>query len=122
MKTFAALAAAALLASTAAAAQDAEIGYPKGSLGYGAIISGDYASAERQIRESNLSKYDPARALNLGYVLAKTGRSDQAAKQFRRVLLQDDLELVLADGRTITSHEAARKALAALATNQVSGR
>ena len=122
MKYLAALAAAALLASTAATAQDAEIGYPKGSLGYSSIISGDYASAERQIRESNLSKYDPARALNLGFVLAKTGRPDQAAKQFRRVLLQEDLDLILADGRTVSSHEAARKALAGLTAAQVSGR
>jgi Flp pilus assembly protein TadD len=117
-----ALAAAALLASTAAAAQDAEIGYPKGSLGYGAIMSGDYAAAEQQIRESNLSKYDPARALNLGFVYAKTGRPDKAAKQFRRVLLQDDLELVMADGSTTSSHEAAKRALALLQTSQLGQR
>ena len=122
MKYLAALAAAALLASTAATAQDAEIGYPQGSLGYSAIMSGDYASAERQIRESNLSKYDPARALNLGFVLAKTGRPDKAAKQFRRVLLADDLELILANGQTVSSHEAAKRALAALQTAQLSGR
>ena len=100
--------------SAAASAQSSEIEYPAGSIGTDAILSGDYATAERQIRESEISKYDPARALNLGLVLVKTGRSDRALKQFRRVLLEDDVDLVLADGKTISSHAAARQALARL--------
>ena len=101
--------------STAATAQPlTEINYPTGSLGINAILASDFATAERQIRQSKLSKYDPARALNLGHVLARTGRTDQAAKQFTRVLFEEDVELILADGRPVSSHQAARKALTAL--------
>lgn len=96
----------------AGSAQSSEIDYPAGALGTEAIVSGNYAMAERQIRGSDISKYDPARALNLGLVLEKTGRTDGAAKQFRRVLLEDDIDLELANGRTMSSHEAARQALA----------
>lgn len=112
MRAFAFLLCAAV--ATPAAAQQAEINYPPGSLGFHAIMNSDYEAAEEQIRSSGLSKYDPGRALNLGYVLAKTGRADSAAKQFMRVLAEDEIELILADGRTISSHEAAEKALAAL--------
>lgn len=102
----------------AVTAQTAEFEYPAGALGTDAILAGDYGTAERQIRESHVSKYDPARALNLGLVLAKTGRADSAIKQFRRVLLEDEVDLELADGKTISSHVAARQALARLAASQ----
>ena len=100
--------------SSTAAAQQVELGYPADSLGMNAILSGDYATAERQIRASSVSKYDPARALNLGLVFAKTGRTDKAARQFQRVLSEEDIELVLADGRLLSSHDAARQSLASL--------
>jgi Flp pilus assembly protein TadD len=100
--------------ATPVAAQQAEIGYPAGSLGFDAIMKSDFAAAERQIRSSGLSKYDAGRSLNLGFVLAKTGRPDQAARHFMRVLDEDDVELILADDSSIGSHEAARRALAAL--------
>ena len=105
-----------LLSTQAVAAEQREIGYPDGSLGVNAIMSGDYSTAERQIRASNVSKYDPARALNLGFVLANKGETDKAAKQFRRVLVEENVELVLANGSTVASHEAARRALASLQT------
>jgi Flp pilus assembly protein TadD len=98
--------------SAAVSAQSSEADYPVGSLGTDAILVGNYELAERQLRSSYVSKYDPARALNLGTVLMKTGRTDQAMKQFRRVLLEDDIDLELADGRTVSSHKAARHALA----------
>ena len=113
MRNFAFLVGFSLIA-TPAAAQQAEIGYPAGSLGFDAIMKADYAAAERQIRESGLSKYDAGRALNLGFVLAKTGRQEQAAKQFLRVLAEDEVELILADDSSMGSHDAARRALAAL--------
>jgi Tfp pilus assembly protein PilF len=103
---------------TAVAAQSADLEYPAGALGTDALVSGDYARAERQIRESDISKYDPARALNLGLVFAKTGRTDRAVKEFRRVLLEDNVELELADGKTIRSHDAARQALAQVSSPQ----
>jgi hypothetical protein len=59
-------------------------------------------------------KDDPARLINYGTVLAKTGRMDEAAKQFKRAMEADEIELILADGRTITSREAAVRALRAL--------
>ncbi len=102
------------LAATPIAAQQAEIGYPAGSLGFDAIMKSDFAAAERQIRQSGLSKYDAGRSLNLGYVLAKTGRAEQAATLFARVLSEDEVELILADDSSISSHDAARRALAAL--------
>ena len=104
--------------AASAAAQQPEINYPAGSLGYNAILNADYDTAERQIRSSGLSKYDPARALNLGYVLAKKGRADLAERHFLRVLAAEEAELILADGRTISSHEAADKALAALGSRR----
>ena len=100
--------------SANASAQAVELGYPANSLGMKAILSGDYATAEKQIRDSDVSKYDPARALNLGLVLVKTGRPDKAERQFRRVLFEENLELILADGSTMMSHTAARQALAKL--------
>ncbi|HYI42130.1 MAG TPA: hypothetical protein VD768_00700 [Sphingomicrobium sp.] len=109
------MALAALGLSGTATAQKAEIGYPKGSLGFEAIMKSDLAAAERQLRESALSKYDAGRALNLGYVLAKTGRTEQASRQFVRVLREDEVELILADDTSLSSHVAARRALAALA-------
>ncbi len=113
MRTFAFLLGCSMIAAPAAA-QQAEIGYPSGSLGFDAIMKSDFAAAERQIRKSGLSKYDAGRSLNLGYVLAKTGREQQAARLFMRVLDEDDVELILADDSSISSHEAARRALSAL--------
>ena len=104
--------------SSAAAAQQAEVNYPAGSLGFDAIMKSDYAAAERQIRNSGLSKYDAGRSLNLGFVLAKTGRTEQAAQLFLRVLEEDEVELILADDSSISSHDAARRALAALSRSR----
>lgn len=95
-----------------AAAQQAEIGYPKGSLAYKAIAAGDYSKAERRLRsEVRVPRDDPARLLNYGYVLAKTGRAAAAASLFEQAIQGDEIELILADGRTISSREAARRAL-----------
>ena len=104
--------------SSATSAQNAEIGYPEGSLGFSAIMKSDFATAERQLRGSTLSKYDAGRALNLGYVLAKTGRTEEAARQFLRVLREEDVELILADDSSLSSHVAARRSLAALAKSR----
>jgi NACalpha-BTF3-like transcription factor len=57
---------------------------------------------------------DVARSINLGVVLAKLGRTEEAERRFQRVIVQDDVELVLADGQTIGSQDAARRALGAL--------
>jgi Flp pilus assembly protein TadD len=108
------LAAAALVAGTAApaGAEQAEIGYPKGSLAYKAIVTADYVRAESQLnKEVRIPRDDPARLINHGQVLAKTGRLAEAATLFRKALAADEIELILADGRVMSSREAARRAL-----------
>lgn len=102
-----------ILASSAAAqAQEAEIGYPEGSLAYQAITSANYAAAEARLRkETRVNRDDPALLLNYGHVLAKTGRPADAARMFERAAAADEIELILADGRVINSREAARRAL-----------
>lgn len=104
---------AALLAAAPAAAQ---VGTTTNdpAPGYSSLLGANYANAEREIRSANVSVYDPARSINLGIALAKTGRSDEAAKQFRSVLLEEDVEMVVANGQTVMSHDVARRAMAAL--------
>jgi Flp pilus assembly protein TadD len=109
---FTALPVAALLTATPAAAQFGQVNDP--APGYSSLMSADYASAEREIRSANVSKYDPARTINLGIALAKQGRKDDAAKQFNRVLMEEDVEMVVANGQTVMSHEVAQRALSAL--------
>jgi hypothetical protein len=120
MKTviLAALPTAALLISAPAAAQFATVNDP--APGYSSLMSADYATAEREIRSANVSKYDPARSINLGIALAKQGRADDAAKQFNRVLMEADIEMVVADGQTLMSHDVAHRALAMLQNGALS--
>jgi Flp pilus assembly protein TadD len=110
----AALPIAALLISApaAAAAQFDQVNDP--APGAASLLSSNFANAEREIRAANVSKYDPARSINLGIALAKQGRKDDAAKQFNRVLMEADVEMVLADGETVMSHQVAQRALASL--------
>jgi Tfp pilus assembly protein PilF len=103
-----ALPAAALLAAARATAQ---VNDP--APGYSSLMGADYATAEREIRAAN-AQYDPASTINLGIALAKTGHPDQAADQFRRALVLDDVQIVVADGQMVMSHDVARRALAAL--------
>lgn len=100
--------------STAAFARDGEVEYPEGALGYGAILAQDYPKAEEQLRDYRAHKDDPARLINYGTVLANTGRPDKAARQFKRAMQVDNVELVLADGTVVTSRDAALQALRAL--------
>jgi hypothetical protein len=107
-----ALPAAMLLLPAPAVAQFAQVNDP--APGYSSLLSSDYSAAEREIRSANVSKFDPARSMNLGIALAKQGRRDDAAKQFNRVLLEADVEMVVADGKTAMSHDLAHYALASL--------
>jgi Flp pilus assembly protein TadD len=104
--------AALLIATPATAEQFSQVNDP--APGAASLLNSDYASAEREIRAANVSKYDPARSINLGIALAKQGRRDDAAKQFNRVLMEQDVEMVVADGQTVMSHEVAQRALTAL--------
>jgi hypothetical protein len=109
---------AALLVSVPASAQFAQVNDP--APGSASLMNSDYANAEREIRSANVSKYDPARSMNLGIALAKQGRRDDAAKQFNRVLLETDVEMIVADGQSVMSHDLARRALASLETGVLS--
>ena len=110
--------AALLLSAPAAAEQFNQVNDP--APGAASLLNSNYANAEREIRAANVSKYDPARSINLGIALAKQGRRDDAAKQFNRVLMEEDVEMIVADGQTVMSHEVAQRALAALQNGALS--
>ncbi len=95
-----------------------EISYPKGSIGYEALMHGDNQRAVSQILASaQVSKHDPAKLLNLGRAYARMGQTEQAAGYFRAVMqARDSVDLVLADGRVMNSKVAGREAYANLQT------
>ena len=109
---------AALLVPVPVAAQYAPGNDP--APGAASLLSSDYSTAEREIRNANVSKYDPARAINLGIALAKQGQKADAAKQFNQVLMEEDVEMVVANGQTVMSHDLAGRALASLQTGVLS--
>lgn len=95
------------------AAQDAEIGYPEGSLAYKTLMASDFALAERTLRlDARVSSRDPAKLINYGLALAKTGHIEAARRAFSRVLDEDEIELIMADGSSSNSHDVARRGLA----------
>ena len=93
-----------------------EISYPKGSIGYEALMQGDNERAIAQIlANEQVSRHDPAKLLNLGRAYARTGRTEQASQLFEAALKsRESVDLVLADGRVMSSKEAARLAMANL--------
>src|SRR5437868_6809799 len=101
----AALPAAALLVPGPASAQLSTVNDP--APGYSSLMRSDFTTAEREIRGANVAADDPARAINLGIALAKTGRRAEAAQQFNSVLAKDNVEMIVADGQTVMSHDLA---------------
>jgi len=100
------------------AAKPVEVGYPKNSLGYAALMSAQYATAEQQLRAAEgVAANDPARLINLGTLLIRTGRQAEGAALLDQAVKGEDIELVLADGRTMWSRDVARRALASVQTN-----
>jgi len=108
------------MVSTAQAEPNAsgEISYPKGSIGYEALMRGDNERAVSQIMTSEqVSKHDPAKLLNLGRAYARMGQTEQAAGYFKAAMqAREGVDLVLADGRVMNSKVAASKAYADLQT------
>lgn len=102
-----------LAACTTSPTQQAEIGFPKGSLGYSALVHGNVAKAEMQLMQGAVDADEPARLLNLAQVYRMTDRPLQARDLYNRVLERDDHQLVLSDGRVLTAHEIARLGLSA---------
>lgn len=96
-----------------AVAAPAEIGYPRHSLGYAALMSRDYLTAERQLRApADVAANDPARLINLGTLLIRTNRQAEGTDLLEQARKSEDVELVLANGRTMWSRDVARRALA----------
>jgi len=103
----------ALLASAPASA--AQLGsYNDPAPGASSLMRSDFANAEREIRGAKVDASDPARAINLGIALAKNGHRDEAAQLFQRVLAQADVEMIVADGESVMSHQVAQRALQSL--------
>jgi tetratricopeptide (TPR) repeat protein len=101
--------------STALGAQPhtSEIGYPDGALGLAAIQNGDLAKAETQLNTlKGVKADDPARLINLGQVYARTGRYNEAAQAYQAAMKSDkSFDVLLIDGRVMSSRDAARLAL-----------
>ncbi len=101
-----------------AAAAPAEIDYPRHSLGYAAMMARDYVTAEAQLRASSgVDASDPARLINLGQLLIRTGRQAEGAALLDQARKVEDVELVLGNGRTMWSRDVARRALATVTTS-----
>lgn len=100
----------------AASNANGEIGYPKGSIGYDALVAGENDRAISQIMTNDrVSRNDPAKLINLGQAYARTGRTAEAEQLFNAAMQsRDDFDLILADGTVMNSKEAARLALAKL--------
>ena len=112
-----------LLVLAAAAQSAGEIDYPQGALGYDALVAAKYAAAEKQLSASTTVDFDdPARLINLGQVYANTGRESAAKKLFKRAMDAEDVTIILADGREMSSRLAARQALDSLLATQLSSR
>lgn len=123
MKTLSLAFAAILLPASVSAQPGGEVDYPRGALGFDALMSSDLSTAEAQLKASPGAFWnDPAKLINYGQVMARTGRTDEAAALFRHAMSVDDVELVLADGTVMTSRDAAATALKRLRPIQLSSR
>jgi len=119
MKSLVVLAGLCLSASAMAAAPTVETGFTPGTLAVAAIERGDWARAEALLNDSTLSADDPARLLNLGEVYWQTGRHGEALSAWRRALVSTrHFEVETLGGRTVTTADLAREALAAHDTAQ----
>jgi uncharacterized protein HemY len=111
------LAGVALSACASGAATPDEVGYAPGALGYAAIVTGDFRSAEAQLASSPAPADDPARLLNLAHVYKSTGRQAHAAQLYRQVLAgDDDPMLALKSGEPARAKALAAAGLTRLAT------
>lgn len=101
----------------------AELDYQAGSLGYGALVRGDLATAEQQLLGSRAANgQDVAWLLNYGQLLARQGRVAEAREVFRRIERAPDAEIVLASGKVVGTHEASRLAARRLAQQGLTAR
>lgn len=116
MKSLTLLALAGLSISASALAAPAptiETGYAPGTLAVAAIERGDWARAEALLTDRRLNADDPARLVNLAQVYWATGRQGEALGAWRRALASpSQFEVETLDGRTVSTADIARAALA----------
>ncbi|GGB57618.1 hypothetical protein [Blastomonas aquatica] len=94
-----------------------EIGYEAGSLGYAAMLQGNYSAAldQMQAAEKQVSpaaRRDPARLINMGLAYAKMGDTASARAHYQAAIdAPGSFDIILSDGRVMDSRIAARHAL-----------
>ena len=112
-----------LIGAPAVAQSSGEIGYSEGSLGYDALMAGDNETALEQLeRSQTIRPKDPALQINLGSTYARMGRYGDAAVMFMKAMNNNrSFDVVLADGRVISSRRAAEMALSSL-NNDIASR
>jgi len=95
----------------------------RGALAVAAIDRGDLVMAERLLGDSPLDADHPGRLINLGYVYAKQGRTDEAVRTWQRVLASGTpFRVVTMSGREAMTDELARAALARYGARQMAAR
>lgn len=100
-----------------------EVGYPAGTLAFDAIMAGDYSGAEQMLLRADVAqRQDAAWLINYGRVLGQTGRPFEAERVLKQAMRLEDGELILADGRTMRSRDAAAAALTRLRAGRLSSR
>lgn len=94
-----------------------EIGYDAGTLGYAALLQGNYPAALEQMQAaqnevSPAARRDPARLINMGLAYAKMGDVASARQHYQAAIdTPVSFDIILSDGRIMDSRVAARHAL-----------
>ena len=86
------------------------------TLGYEELVANENVAAREAIENCDeLAANDPARLINHGIALARTGNYDAARAEFEAAAgARNSIELETADGEWVDSRRLARKALAML--------
>ena len=86
-------------------------------------MAGDYSGAEQMLLRADVAqRQDAAWLINYGRVLGQTGRPFEAERVLKQAMRLKDGELILADGRTMRSRDAAAAALTSLRAGRLSSR
>lgn len=107
MRIWFALAASAVFA-TSAMAQSQERTY-----GFNAIAKDDLAAAEARLGAQRAAEpHEPSVLLNLAYVYARTGRTEQANALYRQVKADENVLMLTGGRQQLWSHDIADRGLA----------
>ncbi|MCE7797511.1 tetratricopeptide repeat protein [Sphingobium sufflavum] len=109
------LAAGVFLGGGAWAHDPAKIVYPGDGLAVSAIGEGRLAQAETVLKPRYAEDaQDPARLINLGIVYARAGKASEARGAFVAAGNAPECDLILSDGREVSSRQVARQQIAML--------